>query len=102
MVCLITSLCCFESIQAQQWNRFRGPGGRGVAEADLPTTWSETENLAWKTDLPGKGSSSPVVWDDRVYLTAYTGYGTCGQQAGDRLRTLQRHPRNRVGSIIVT
>ncbi|QDV43490.1 outer membrane biogenesis protein BamB [Stieleria neptunia] len=83
VVCLITSLCCSESVPAQQWNRFRGPGGRGVAEADLPATWSETENLAWKTDLPGKGSSSPVVWDDRIYLTAYTGYGMELENPGD-------------------
>ncbi|MCA9140363.1 MAG: PQQ-like beta-propeller repeat protein [Planctomycetales bacterium] len=72
------------SLQAQQWNRFRGPGGSGVAQADLPVTWSESENLAWKTDLPGKGSSSPVVWNDRIYLTSYTGYGMDLETPGDR------------------
>lgn len=72
------------SVLADQWNRFRGPGGSGVVEADLPTTWSDTENLAWKTDLPGRGSSSPVVWNDRIYVTSYTGYGLDVETPGDR------------------
>lgn len=71
-------------LDAQQWSRFRGPGGRGVLEAELPTRWSDSENLAWKTELPGKGSSSPVVWNDRIYLTSYTGYGMDLESPGDR------------------
>jgi outer membrane protein assembly factor BamB len=73
-----------QQVAAQQWSRFRGPDGKGVAKANLPSTWSETENLAWKADLPGKGSSSPVVWDDRVYLTCYTGYAMDAENPGDR------------------
>ena len=53
------------------WPQFRGPGARGVATAPgLPDRWSATENVAWKTDLPGRGWSSPVVWGDRVFLTS--------------------------------
>ena len=49
------------------WSRFRGPNGRGVsADKNTPTTWSETENLAWKTALPGFGASSPVLTDEFV------------------------------------
>lgn len=70
--------------QVTEWNEFRGPNGSGVAVADLPATWSETENLAWKTELPGKGSSSPVVWKGRIYLTSYTGYGLDFTDPGDR------------------
>jgi len=55
----------------QQWPRFRGPTGQGVAiEPHFPMHWSETDNLAWKTDLTGRGHSSPVVWDDRIFLTS--------------------------------
>ena len=68
----------------ESWNRFRGPGGRGVVEADLPSTWSDSENLAWKAQLPGKGSSSPVVWGKHVFLTAYTGYGLRIEDPGKR------------------
>lgn len=53
------------------WPQFRGPGGNGVADADtVPLKWSETESLAWKTPLPGKGWSSPVVAaNGKVWLT---------------------------------
>jgi outer membrane protein assembly factor BamB len=59
------------SLGAQEsWPQFRGPGSRGVAErAAFPDHWSATENVAWKTDLPGRGWSSPVVWGGRVFLT---------------------------------
>jgi hypothetical protein len=56
----------------------------------LPTTWSATENIAWKTALPGPGGSSPVVFGDRIYLTGYTGYAVPGSPGGD-LNSLQRH-----------
>ncbi len=52
------------------WPAFRGPAARGVALHDgLPDRWSATENVAWKTDIPGRGWSSPVVWDGKVFLT---------------------------------
>lgn len=52
------------------WPQFRGPGARGVAEGSaFPDTWSQTENLAWGTDIPGRGWSSPVVWGKKVFLT---------------------------------
>jgi outer membrane protein assembly factor BamB len=54
----------------QRWAGWRGPGGQGIAGATgLPTEWSETKNVAWKTPIPGKGHSSPVVWGDRIFLT---------------------------------
>jgi outer membrane protein assembly factor BamB len=53
-----------------RWPQFRGPGSLGVAEdADLPDTWSATENVAWKTDIPGTGWSSPIVWGDNIFVT---------------------------------
>lgn len=53
------------------WPQFRGPGGLGVADqAQLPLTWSSTENVAWATEVPGRGWSSPIVWRDRVFVTA--------------------------------
>jgi len=53
-----------------RWPQFRGQGSRGVTdETGLPTSWSQTENVAWVTDIPGLGWSSPIVWDGTVYLT---------------------------------
>jgi outer membrane protein assembly factor BamB len=77
----------------EAWSRFRGENASGASKsAKIPSTWSDTENLAWKTALPGHGSSSPVVRGGRVYLTAYSGYGLDFQKPGDiadlRLHTL--------------
>lgn len=73
--------------QAQEksgdWLQFRGPGGQGISAAKgLPLTWSQQENLAWKTRLPGAGGSSPIVVGNRIYLTCFTGYGVPGQGGG--------------------
>lgn len=73
------------------WPRFRGPRGTGVSQAtELPLTWSATENIVWKTALPGAGASSPIVVGDHIYLTAYSGYLVPGQSGGS-LDNLQRH-----------
>lgn len=57
---------------AENWPQFRGPGGRGLsAERGLPARWGEGRGVRWKTPLPGPGHSSPVVWGERVFLTAY-------------------------------
>jgi outer membrane protein assembly factor BamB len=79
------------SFAATDWPRFRGPDGAGLAAADAKpaTTWSTTSNLKWKVALPGPGSSSPIVWGERVFLTCYSGYGDGSN--GDGPEKLQRH-----------
>ncbi|MEQ1851735.1 MAG: PQQ-binding-like beta-propeller repeat protein [Chthoniobacteraceae bacterium] len=73
------------------WPQFRGPSADGVtAETNLPLTWSEKENLVWRTALPGPGSSSPIVSGDRVFLTCYTGYGIDIREPGE-MSNLTRH-----------
>ena len=53
------------------WPQFRGAESLGVAtNQNLPTTWSTNQNIAWQTDVPGLGWSSPVVWGDRIFLTS--------------------------------
>ncbi|MDY0165879.1 MAG: PQQ-binding-like beta-propeller repeat protein [Thermoguttaceae bacterium] len=53
-----------------RWPRFRGPNGEGVGQAaGIPETWTD-DDYRWKVELPGIGFSSPVVWDDRVYVTS--------------------------------
>jgi len=51
------------------WPHWRGPSHSGVATADVPLTWSDTANVQWKTPIPGRGYSTPVVWGDRIFLT---------------------------------
>lgn len=73
------------------WLKFRGPTGMGTSDATgLPLTWSENENILWKTPLPGAGSSSPIVFGDRIYVTCYTGFFV-PHQPGGSLEQLRRH-----------
>lgn len=67
------------------WTRFRGANGSGMASdgQSVPTSWSDTEQLKWKLDLPGPGGSSPIVSGDRVWVTYWTGYGDTGPGAGE-------------------
>jgi outer membrane protein assembly factor BamB len=51
------------------WPYWRGPNRDGMARGDAPLRWSDTEHIAWKTTVPGRGFSSPVVWGDRIFLT---------------------------------
>lgn len=78
---------------ADDWNRFRGPNGSGVAEnaGTLPEKWSPTENLQWKIDLPGPGSSSPIVVGDRVFVTCWSGYGESRTGDPGDQKALRRH-----------
>ena len=51
------------------WHHWRGPNRNGVANTDAPTVFSATEHVKWKTAIPGRGFSSPIVWGDRLFLT---------------------------------
>ena len=72
--CLLVVPC--QSQQANtnpetNWPQWRGPSGNGVAsDANPPTQWGPTQNIRWRTALPGRGHSTPVVWDDFVFVTA--------------------------------
>ncbi len=60
--------------RTDNWPQWRGPDNDGVCtEKNLPTKWSATENVAWKFKLPGSGSSTPVIWGDRIFLTCLDG-----------------------------
>ena len=87
----ILSLLAFSPLHAASWPEFRGPGGTGIAleGGSPPVSWSAAENLAWKTELPGPGSSSPIVWGDRIFVTCYSGYGV--ERDKGAKDNLQRH-----------
>ncbi|MEM9658417.1 MAG: PQQ-binding-like beta-propeller repeat protein, partial [Planctomycetota bacterium] len=55
---------------AGNWAHWRGDAGNGVSlSAQPPTSWSNVDNVRWKTALPGRGSSSPIVWENQIFLT---------------------------------
>lgn len=89
LLCLLCAVSL--SASAADWPRFRGPTGDGVTpDTTIPLKWSESENLTWRTELPGPGSSSPIVSGDHVFLTCYSGYGLDVKDPGDPGR-LTRH-----------
>ena len=83
---ILTALLCICSIgNANDWPQFRGQSGNASApDSNPPTTWSDSENIVWKTELPGRGASSPVVFGNRIFLTAYTGFGVDAEEPGDK------------------
>jgi len=75
----------------ENWPGFRGPDGSGVSsDKNPPMKWSDSKNLTWKITLPGPGSSSPIVWGNRVFVTCYSGYGVDKRSAGN-MSDLKRH-----------
>ncbi|MCH2203529.1 MAG: PQQ-like beta-propeller repeat protein [Fuerstiella sp.] len=78
------------SLPATDWMQFRGTRGLGVShETGLATRWSSTENIVWQSQMPGPGSSSPLILHDRVFVTCYSGYGL-EPNDGDQ-KNLTRH-----------
>jgi outer membrane protein assembly factor BamB len=88
LVCLLLNSCnvllgqseLFPGITAQDWPQWRGPRHDGSAPADsrVVTEWSQDRNVLWMADVPGRGSGSPIVVGDRVYLA------TCDEASGSQ------------------
>ncbi len=76
---LLAVLGTADGARAGDWPGWRGPRGDGVSdETNVPVRWTGTDNVAWKTPIPGKGHSSPIVHGDRVFVT------TCLEENGER------------------
>jgi outer membrane protein assembly factor BamB len=74
--CVTLVLTIGSVVNAEDWTRFRGPNGQGISsETNLPVNWSADSNVAWKTSIPGKGWSSPIVFKDQIFLTTATEEG---------------------------
>ncbi|MDA1164931.1 MAG: PQQ-binding-like beta-propeller repeat protein [Planctomycetota bacterium] len=83
-------MVCGSSKAADEWPQFRGPLSNGHADAtDLPLTWSETENVRWKTAIPGTGHSSPVISGDQIWLTSAVEARLSDEQAKRRLAVIK-------------
>src|SRR4030095_9281971 len=68
------------------WPHWRGPARTGVAAGSAPVEWSDSKNVAWKVEIPGRGHSSPVIWGDRIFVTTAvpTGRKAEPSEAADR------------------
>jgi outer membrane protein assembly factor BamB len=82
MMALLSSATAQTPAVERFWGQWRGPSATGVSStADPPLEWSETRNVRWKVEIPGRGSGSPVVWGDRVYLMTAIPVGLAGDAA---------------------
>jgi outer membrane protein assembly factor BamB len=70
LVLVIGAFAFAENANADNWAHWRGPTGNSIANATPPTAWSETKNVKWKVAIPGKGSGSPVIWDQQVFVVS--------------------------------
>ncbi|MCA9085832.1 MAG: PQQ-like beta-propeller repeat protein [Planctomycetaceae bacterium] len=78
---LLCLLILSSSAHADHWGHWRGPLGNGVAvKAHPPTEWSDSKNVKWKVELPGRGSGSPVVWDNQIFITTAVPTGNGSRQ----------------------
>ena len=104
MVVLLISpvLCAEESDSGKYWSHFRGPFANGIsATAKPPTKWSDTKNVAWKIEIPGKGSSSPIVWDNKVFITTAIPEGAVGDEPErmSRAQIREKFDENKDGEL---
>ena len=77
-VALVAATWCV-MVQAQSsahWPQWRGPFFNGMARGDAPSVWSDTNNVKWKTEIPGRGFSTPAIWGDRIFVTTAIPTGT--------------------------
>ncbi|MBM3981828.1 MAG: serine/threonine protein kinase [Planctomycetes bacterium] len=87
----VSALVLIPALRAADWPQFRGPTASGVsAEKGLPTKWDAKTGIAWKLEMPGPGTSSPVFIGDRIFITCYTGYNVPGKAKGEQA-DLRRH-----------
>lgn len=86
---ILASVACLISanLRADNWAHWRGPAGNGSSDtAHPPTEWSSTKNVKWKVEIPGRGSSSPVIWENQVFVTTAV---PVKAQTSDGLPTLE-------------
>lgn len=88
-LCLV-AFTLTSSLRASDWPQLRGPTGQGVVrDKNVPLTWAPDKNIVWKVELPGPGTSSPIVLGERIFLTCYTGFNFPTKGAG-RMEDLKR------------
>lgn len=82
LVLSLCSVCLPDPARAENWPGWRGPRGDGTSlEPNIPIRWDgpSNQNIAWKTELPGIGHASPIVWEDRIFLVS------CREESRERI-----------------
>ena len=89
-----------EPAVAQHWPQWRGPDGLGVsADTDIATRWGPDENIAWRVPLEGLGTSTPVIWGDRIFLTSQLGTGPVDERGAQFAGTRRAAARGPIDGV---
>src|SRR3954468_17098494 len=74
LVAVLGALSGNRTARAENWPQWRGPTNNAVSsETGLPTKWSKTDHVAWRLALPGQSGATPIVWNDRIFLSSADG-----------------------------
>jgi outer membrane protein assembly factor BamB len=68
-LCVLLAATIVQAQTSAHWPQWRGPFFNGMARGDAPTVWSDTSNIKWTTEIPGRGHSTPAIWGDRIFIT---------------------------------
>jgi len=87
---------------AENWPQWRGPTGNGVSsEKDLPEVWGAERNIRWRAPLEGLGTSTPVVWNERVFVTSQVGLGPLDRRGAEfPAAVAAREPRSGIATVV--
>jgi outer membrane protein assembly factor BamB len=97
---VITAMAAPDPAAERFWHQWRGPYATGVSKyADPPLEWSETKNIRWKVEIPGRGSASPVVWGDRIFVLSAVPIGLAGPESHQPRGGLR--PRDRYRYVVL-
>ena len=98
---LVATTGCKISLANDQWSQFRGPEGNGhINSTSLPLEWGENKNISWKTAIHDRGWSSPVIWNNQIWMTTATKNGKkmfaicVDKQTGKILHDIPTRTRN--------
>jgi outer membrane protein assembly factor BamB len=96
-ILLITALATQASAASYgNWPIWRGTSLTGVVEgANPPTEWSDTENIKWKTAIPGSGLSTPIIWGDQIFILTAVSRGSSSPEADTQVQAQNQRPRPR-------
>lgn len=95
ILALAVVICDAQKSDQAHWPQWRGPSFNGMARGDAPTTWSDTTNIKWKTSIPGRGYSTPIIWGDRIFLTTAVPTGKPSVASTAQPTTVQADQRGR-------
>jgi outer membrane protein assembly factor BamB len=96
-VLVFGTLAAGSAAQEKYWPYWRGPAADGMAAGDAPLHWSDSQNVKWRTEIPGLGHSSPVIWGDRIFLTTAIKTGRSAPAAAEPAPAAGSNPHGSPG-----